>query len=106
MQGRSRVVKCLQGARAQLSPQCAAVLFDHELLISESVRFNRVLKRRCAVEIGKHCEGVPEGKGDVLRCLQDRQSAPGFGDECQDVRSDHLLAPLHALAARFTCVPA
>lgn len=86
MQGDGRIIQCLQEARAQLSSGCSTALFDHEVMISESIDFNHPLKQACLTEMEDTCDGIPHGDARVIRCLQDGDRKK-FRKQCRDVRS-------------------
>ena len=87
VQGSARVIRCLQDAREQLSPECGVTLFDQEVMMSESIEFNAPMARACADEVATFCEGVPAGDARVLWCLQQHKDDGQFGKGCRDVRS-------------------
>jgi golgi apparatus protein 1 len=86
MQGSSRVLDCFRKAREQLSHACAAALFDHELVISEMVVFNKPLLDVCLPDIKRFCSDVEDGNGEVFRCLQDHQDKVSV--KCGEVRQE------------------
>ena len=73
--GSAHVVRCLQDARAALSPACAASLFDAEVRAAESIDFKLPLARACGAEAARACAGVPHEGGALQACL--RHAAAG-----------------------------
>jgi Golgi apparatus protein 1 len=61
------VLPCLAAKREALAPRCAALLFDAEVALAESVDFNWPLKRACARELQRFCKGVPRAHGRAIR---------------------------------------
>ncbi|EFN51157.1 hypothetical protein CHLNCDRAFT_141382 [Chlorella variabilis] len=68
--GAAGVVRCLAARRDDLAPACAAMLFDTEVSMAESIDFNWPLKTACQRELERFCGGMPHGRGRVIRCLQ------------------------------------
>lgn len=89
--GSASVLRCLTRQRGQLSPGCAAKLFDTEVAMAEDIDFNWPLKEACTKEIKKHCGGVEHGRGRVIRCLQHaaEDHADDFGDRCRQAVEEH-----------------
>lgn len=85
MQGSARVIRCLQDARITLSQDCKAALFDHEVLMSESIEFNQPMAQACTEEIATFCDGVTAGDARVVWCLQQNKDKKNFGDRCRAV---------------------
>ncbi|KAL4853837.1 Golgi apparatus protein 1 [Chlorella vulgaris] len=84
--GSSGVVRCLGAKRAELAPACAALLFDTEVSMAESIDFNWPLKEACSEELKARCSGVPHGQGRAIRCLGKAAEAHGdeFSERCKE----------------------
>ena len=65
--GAAGVVRCLAARRDDLAPACAAMLFDTEVSMAESIDFNWPLKTACQRELERFCGGMPHGRGRVIR---------------------------------------
>jgi golgi apparatus protein 1 len=85
VQGSARVIRCLQDARSSISQNCKAALFDHEVLMSESIEFNEPMAQACTEEIANFCDGVTTGDARVIWCLQQNKDESNFGDKCRAV---------------------
>ncbi|GBF94315.1 hypothetical protein Rsub_06937 [Raphidocelis subcapitata] len=81
--GSARVIRCLQDARADLSQQCTAALFDHEVKMAEDIDFNYPMRRACAWEVATLCADVQHGRARVMRCLQDKLQHEDMSSECK-----------------------
>lgn len=82
--GSARVIRCLQDRREDLSYECRATLFDQEVRMAEDIDFQYPMKRACASEIEKFCQGTQNGHARVIRCLQDHMDDTDMGSECKD----------------------
>ena len=87
MQGSARVIRCLQDARQKLKKDCQAALFDHEILMSESIEYNAPMRNACGDEISRFCDHIPAGDARVIWCLQQHKEDSHFGGGCKEVCS-------------------
>lgn len=86
LQGSARVFRCLQDQRAALTLDCKTALFDHEVIMAESVNFNKPLAQACTDEVSRYCKGVPSGDARVLWCLRQHKDESDFGKGCSKAR--------------------
>ena len=103
LQGSARVFRCLQDQRSSLSLDCKTALFDHEVIMAESINFNKPLAQACTDEVSRYCKGVASGDSRVLWCLRQHKDKPDFGAGCSKVRrawsdqgSCHASSAVHA----------
>ncbi|GAB4823102.1 hypothetical protein N2152v2_010148 [Parachlorella kessleri] len=82
-QGSARVIRCLHDHQAQLSSDCAAALFDHEVKLAEDIDFKYPLKQACLVEMDMFCKNAQHGHARVIRCLQVHLDRPDMSSECR-----------------------
>lgn len=68
-----------------LKSTCQAALFDHEVLMSESIEYNQPMSKSCTDEVGRFCEGIPAGDARIIWCLEQHKEASHFGDKCKEV---------------------
>eukprot|EP00884_Botryococcus_braunii_P022595 jgi/Botrbrau1/9019/Bobra.0148s0119.1 len=88
--GSARVIRCLQDQRALLQEDCKAVLFDQEVVMSESIDFQYDMKKNCTAEMSKFCKDVAHGRAKVIRCLEDNMEKPEFGPNCKTAVQKHI----------------
>lgn len=86
LQGDSRVIRCLEESREQLTQDCKVAIFEHMSSMSEDIDFNKPLKDACSAEIEENCAKVVPGHSRLIRCLQDGNRKK-YSDKCQEVRS-------------------
>ena len=65
--GGGRVVKCMKGHEAELSPACQAEMKRAEQRIEQ-------VKEECKADAQKFCKGIRPGGGRILACLKSHQS--------------------------------
>lgn len=98
-------IRCLQDARQELSHECRATLFDHEVRAAEDVDFNFPLRSACTTEISELCKGVQQGQALILRWVS-REDGTGCGRMCrphaEHVTMLHLRVSFHVGACKTT----
>lgn len=81
--GSARVIRCLQDNRSNLSMECRASLFDHEVRLAEDIDFQYPLKKACVSELKTLCTKVEKGQARLIRCLHRSVESPDMGAECK-----------------------
>lgn len=80
--GGGRLLQCLGGHQGELSPSCQA---EMDWFAGAREKFSAV-KRACAADAERLCQGVPPQAGPLLECLQENEASLSSACNAADVR--------------------
>jgi Golgi apparatus protein 1 len=82
------VILCLEKNLGALQKECRGIVELEQRIRRIDVRLNRALWGQCAADIAKSCGSLPNGRGAVWACLNNkkiRKGGPSISDDCRKV---------------------
>ena len=84
--GKGRMMLCLAAHGDKISDECSWAIFHVNVRLAKAVQNAQELNEQCAIDIERHCAGVPPGGGLILFCLYDHDEA--LTADCDKVMAD------------------
>ena len=69
--GKGRIMLCLAAHEDKISDECKWAMYDVHVRLTKAVQMTQNLGEQCAIDIERHCAGIPPGEGRILLCLYD-----------------------------------
>lgn len=78
--GKGSIRECLKNNWDKVTPECKEKMEKKKEEVKEKMKD---LHEVCKTEVEQFCGNIKKGKGKIIKCLHEKKSEAGFGEDCK-----------------------